>query len=469
MQQSNKNSNENSVAASFGLTPTSPWPQMLEHQRTLQSQNVNNYPSSMPWPNDENTGMGLTDQGSHLCINKMQTLQRLAGFPNPMQQFAKARLSAFAVAKAQLHAAPMLKYPFFPIQHQSYDDMFAFHTEISDSQFRGFVNNDINLPPPPGLGFASLYENPLRHFDLGQDQNSKYGTKSTPKLEASASRLKSKQSMQRTTSASGQRVIPEPFKDTLPSNDNHSNVHSKPQLLDRAAVVSDGNSGPAFPPLSIFASGPSQTSERRIVPTCPPGLENYSFRPMVAGEPMMGQPWHGEAEENWKYQQAEPSDAGESDDDLTDESDIQELNFSRNSITGSASIKNDVSKDDRAARRLQKAEAWWRQSSQLSNDQTLWNHRLADSELHLETRHAAQSNNLNLTGTRASSALRQWEFHPSTPILEQLLLNLNGYGYDPSRAQRKRFGGFARVPEWAFDKSRSGMYSFFEGNWGGSI
>jgi hypothetical protein len=142
-------------------SPVTPTP--VNNQFSGSGGNVRQVFSVKELMEEEEMGRSNSVQGPVQGLEKMQTLQRLAKFNNPMQELARSRLSEFSVVQSRTTgktlANPTGTSPFEALLHNRKTAM----TQKIDTNFNKTEELDRGYQfPPPGLASSSASQaNPL--------------------------------------------------------------------------------------------------------------------------------------------------------------------------------------------------------------------------------------------------------------------------------------------------------------------
>ncbi|KAH0543077.1 hypothetical protein FGG08_002590 [Glutinoglossum americanum] len=417
-------------------------------------------------------------RGMSIGVRGIETVQRLAGFPNPLQQLAKSRLAGYAVAKAEKAAKAGLsgeRSVQSQVKSHQHDPFFSGHgslrgennfastgtayhfdsngpsnKNVAPSNFSFPLNQQVNQGDQlyhrerasynVGFGIASGSDaspdvrcvEPIRQYSSPPKAN-QYSQNTQPIIAASSREVLLK---------GLQRAITEAEESSLAVFDSSS---LKSLALPIPDLTSVSLKAPTTSrPLSLSGTRWRSNIER-IGPSDPlPWKERPVHIHTVVSTPAMI---------NDSIEVPKPTTLGIG-------GDPGSITWVDKKVIGTSAH---FSVNRRTGPMLEVASQWWNEDKRPDAD--LRKHLQAIADQDLSENSGLKNEQWPALGAESPQNVIP-EGYCANHLLILLLSSLHEYLVDSPNEQRAMFGSFVEVPEWCVEKGTSGLTSFFGEDWG---
>ncbi|KAI9779811.1 MAG: hypothetical protein M1839_007124 [Geoglossum umbratile] len=423
-------------------------------------------------------------RGMNMSVRGIETVQRLAGFPNPLQQLAKSRLAGYAVAKAeraakignsgersaQSQVRSQQHDPFFSGQGpQRGDNSFvsigaAYRLDASSSSSKSAMYSNFGLPLSQQFNQGDqLYHRERASYNAG------FGTAPVPDAPLGARRVESTQQyssptkagqlsqyMQPATAASSREILLQGLQRTITEAEESSlAAHDSSSFNSMVLPISD--LAPPVLKVSAMASSPlSFDSAWSSVSRIKSNIERIG-----PSDPL---PWKERPVHIHTVTTSRPATSDSAEVSKKTPPGLHITEDSTSSMgRGSVDCPPHLAINRRARAMVGVASQWWGEDKRPDAD--LRKHLQAIADKDLSENSGLKNEQWPVLGAKSSQNAIP-EGYCANHLLILLLGSLHDYLVDSPNEQRAMFGSFVEVPEWCVEKGTPGLTSFFGEDWG---
>ncbi|KAI9857672.1 MAG: hypothetical protein M1813_008092 [Trichoglossum hirsutum] len=419
-------------------------------------------------------------RGMSISVRGIETVQRLAGFPNPLQQLAKSRLAGYAVAKAE-KAAKVGKSGGRSVQNlargQQHDPFFsgqgsqrgessfastgaAYRFDSSGPSNKSTIQSSLSFPSGQqlshgdllhhrdrpsynvGFGIASASDAPpdIHRVDLMQQHSSPPKAGQQP------------QNTQSTTTTSSRDVLLKGLQRAITEAEESSlAAHDSSSLKSVTLPIPD------LTPISLKASATAPPLSHSSTRSLPTRGSRSNIERIGPSDPL---PW----KERPVHIHTVTGTHATTDDSI----EISKLTVPVHATSNGTEWRNKKGSSHLAVHRragpmLEVASQWWEEDKRPDAD--LRKHLQAIADQDLGENSGLKNEQWPVLGAKSPRNAIP-EGYCANHLLILLLGSLHEYLVDSPNEQRAMFGSFVEVPEWCVEKGTSGLTSFFGEDWG---
>ncbi|KAH0563297.1 hypothetical protein GP486_002137 [Trichoglossum hirsutum] len=419
-------------------------------------------------------------RGMSIGVRGIETVQRLAGFPNPLQQLAKSRLAGYAVAKAE-KAANAGKSEGGNVQNQvrgqQHDPIFlgqgsqrvegsfastraAYRFDSSGPSGKSTIQSSLSFPSSKQPSHGDLLHHRERPsynigFSIAPAPDASSNVHRVESMQQHSSPLKVGQPLQST-----QPVTTTSSRDILLKGLQRAITEAEESSLtahDSSPVKSLTLPTPDPTPLSSKASA-------TLSSLSPSGTRSPATRGARSNIERIGPsdplPW----KERPVHIHTVTSTHATTDDSIEISKPMMPVHATPNGIEcRDKKVPSNLAINHGAGPMLEVASQWWEEDKRPDADLRKHLQAIADQDL-------GENSGLKNKPWTALSAKGPQNAIPegycANHLLILLLGSLHEYLVDSPNEQRAMFGSFVEVPEWCVEKGTSGLTSFFGEDWG---
>jgi hypothetical protein len=418
-------------------------------------------------------------RGMNMSARGIETVQRLAGFPNPLQQLAKSRLAGYAVAKAEKAAkvgncgersAPS------QVRGQQHDPFLSNQSSQRGDNTFGSMGAAYRLDTNGSSKYSNISFPLSQQFNQGDQlyhrerasYSTGFGIASVPDTPTGVRRIESAQQyasppkasqlsqyMQPAAATSSRGILLQGLQRTITeAEENTLAAHDASSLNSTVLPIQDL----VPPPLKVptIASLHSFDSTWASISRVKSNIERIG-----PSDPL---PWKERPVHIHTVATTRPATSDST--EVTKKTPLG-LRVTVGSVSSvdrySVSGLSHLAVNRRASAMLAVASQWWGEDKRPDAD--LRKHLQAIADKDLSENSGLKNEQWPALGAK-SPQNKIPEGYCANHLLILLLGSLHEYLVDSPNEQRAMFGSFVEVPEWCVEKGTSGLTSFFGEDWG---